>query len=100
MGGLVGAMDFFTSPDGIICLVAGAVLGALAAFLIKGRVPGLVWSVVLGAVGGVLGGYFFDWADFMQINDFLDPVIAAVVGAAVLLGIASLFSRREATPQV
>jgi uncharacterized membrane protein YeaQ/YmgE (transglycosylase-associated protein family) len=92
-------MDFFTTPDGIICLVTGAVLGALAAFLLAGRVPSLIWSAVIGAVGGVIGGYAFDVADFMQINDFLDPVIAAVVGAAVFLGIASLFVRREATPQ-
>lgn len=96
---LVGAMDFFTTPDGIICLVAGAVFGALAAFLIKGRVPSLIWSIVIGAVGGVLGGYVFDVVDFMQINDFLDPIIAAAVGAVILLAIASFFVRREATPQ-
>ena len=93
---MVGAMDFCTSPDDIICLITGAVLGALAAFVIKDRGPGLVWSIVIGAVGGVLGGYIFDVIDFMQINDFLDPVIAAAVGAAIVLGIAALLVRRPA----
>ena len=86
-------MEFFSTPDLYICLIVGAVVGLIAWQLMKDRVPGLLGDVLIGMVGGVLGGYLFDWLDFMNIGDVLDPIIAAVVGSVVLLGIASLFRR-------
>jgi uncharacterized membrane protein YeaQ/YmgE (transglycosylase-associated protein family) len=90
---LVGALDFFTSPDGIICLIVGAIVGGAAIQLLKGWGIGLVGNLVLGAIGGVIGGYAFDVANIIDVGDYADPVIAAIVGAVILVGIVGVVRR-------
>ena len=89
----VGALDFFTSPDGIICLIAGAIVGGLAMQLRKGWGIGLVGNIIAGAIGGVISGYVFDTINVIDVGDYADPVIAAIVGAAILVGIVGLLRR-------
>jgi uncharacterized membrane protein YeaQ/YmgE (transglycosylase-associated protein family) len=86
-------MDFFVTVDFIICLIVGAVVGLLAGQVIKGKGLGLIGNIVVGIVGGVAGGWAFDVLDFMDIGDVLDPIIAGVVGAVILLAIASAIRR-------
>ena len=45
--------------------------------LLKGWGIGLVGNLVLGAIGGVIGGYAFDVANIIDVGDYADPVIAA-----------------------
>lgn len=87
---IVGAMDFFTSPDGIICLITGAIIGGAISQFLQGWKLSLVMSIIVGAIGGVIGGYIFDLINIIDVGDYADPIIAAVVGAAVVLGLARL----------
>jgi uncharacterized membrane protein YeaQ/YmgE (transglycosylase-associated protein family) len=86
-------LDFATSPDGIICLLVGAIVGVVATQMLQGKGLGLVGSIVLGAVGGVISGYLFDLINIMDVGDYADPIIAAVIGSVVVLGVASLLRR-------
>lgn len=86
----IGALDFFTTPDGIICLLVGAIVGAAASQLRKGWGLGLVGNLITGAIGGVISGYVFDTINVIDVGDYADPVIAAIVGAVILVGIVGL----------
>ncbi|RIK52004.1 MAG: GlsB/YeaQ/YmgE family stress response membrane protein [Chloroflexi bacterium] len=49
-------------------------------------------------VGGVLGGFIFDWINILDIGDLLDPLIAGALGAAVLLALAGFVRPAAPTP--
>lgn len=87
------ALDFFTSPDVLLCLITGAVIGALAGQILPGRGLGLIGNIVLGAVGGAVGGFAFDLANIIDVGDVMDPIIAAAVGSGIVLAIASALRR-------
>jgi uncharacterized membrane protein YeaQ/YmgE (transglycosylase-associated protein family) len=90
-------MEFFSTVDFLICMIVGVVVGLLAWQVMKGSRLGLIGSILAGLVGGGIGGWLFDVLDFMDIGDVLDPVIAALVGASVLLTIAFLLWRPQST---
>jgi uncharacterized membrane protein YeaQ/YmgE (transglycosylase-associated protein family) len=86
-------MEFFGTVDLVICLVVGAVAGLLAHPIVKPRGFGPIGSGLVGLVGGGVSGWLFDLGDFMQIGDVLDPVIAGLVGAIVLVAIVGAVKR-------
>jgi uncharacterized membrane protein YeaQ/YmgE (transglycosylase-associated protein family) len=86
-------MEFFATVDFAICLIVGVVVGLLARQLMKGGGYGLLGNALIGLVGGVVGGWAFDYLDFMDIGDLLDPIIAGVVGSVLLLAIAGVIRR-------
>lgn len=71
-------------------LVAGLIIGLLARLLLPGRQHiGLLWTLVLGVVGSLVGGTIanaLDTGDIWELN-FLG-FVAAVVAAVVLLALA------------
>lgn len=85
-------LDFATSPDGIICLIVGAIIGAIATQVWR-KGLGMLGNIVLGAVGGVLSGYLFDLVNIMDVGDYADPIIAAVIGAVIVLAVANMLRR-------
>jgi uncharacterized membrane protein YeaQ/YmgE (transglycosylase-associated protein family) len=76
-------------------IILGGLAGWLAGQLTKGRGSGCIVNVILGIVGGVVGGWLFD---LMRINlgglGLIGSFITAVIGAAVLIWIGQLLSRR------
>ena len=68
-------------------IVAGLVIGLLARLLLPGRQKiGLVWTLVLGVVGSVIGGTIANLigsGDIMEL-DFLGFVFAVVASVALL----------------
>ncbi len=96
--GLFGSLDFFAGVDVFVCLGIGAVLGWLAGPFMRGGGYGLVVNIVIGAVGGVLGGFIFDWINILDLGDLLDPLIAGALGAVVVLAIASVLRPAAPTP--
>ena len=90
----------------ILDLIAWIVLGAIAGWLagvILGAGLGVIGTVVLGIVGAVLGGFLASalglptgGAEAGELN--LVSIIVAVIGALIVVGIASLVTgRRTAT---
>ena len=71
-------------------IVAGLIIGLLARLILPGKQHiGLLWTLVLGVVGSVIGGTIANAVgsgDIMELNVF--GFICAVVAAVVLLAIA------------
>lgn len=71
-------------------LVAGLIIGLLARLLLPGKQKiGLLWTLVLGVAGSVIGGTIanaIDTGDIMELN-FIG-FVAAVVSAVGLLAVA------------
>ena len=68
-------------------IIAGLIIGLLARLLLPGRQRiGLLWTLVLGLVGSVIGGTIanlLDSGDVMELN-ILGFVCAVVVSVALL----------------
>jgi uncharacterized membrane protein YeaQ/YmgE (transglycosylase-associated protein family) len=68
-------------------LVAGLIIGALARLLVPGRQSiGILWTLVLGAVGSVIGGTLanlINAGSVFELN-FVGFVAAVVVSVALL----------------
>jgi uncharacterized membrane protein YeaQ/YmgE (transglycosylase-associated protein family) len=68
-------------------LVAGLIIGALARLLVPGRQKiGLLWTLVLGVVGSVIGGTLANAigaGSIFELN-FIGFIAAVVVSVAVL----------------
>jgi uncharacterized membrane protein YeaQ/YmgE (transglycosylase-associated protein family) len=71
-------------------IVAGLIIGLLARLILPGRQHiGLLWTLVLGVVGSVIGGTIANAigsGDIMELNVF--GFICAVIAAVVLLAVA------------
>jgi uncharacterized membrane protein YeaQ/YmgE (transglycosylase-associated protein family) len=71
-------------------IVAGLVIGLLARLVLPGRQRiGLLWTIVLGVLGAVIGGTIANLigsGDIMELNVF--GFIVAVIVAVVLLSAA------------
>jgi uncharacterized membrane protein YeaQ/YmgE (transglycosylase-associated protein family) len=77
-------------------IVVGLIAGWLAGLVMKGGGFGLIGNIVVGAIGGLLGGfiasYFFHVGDPMSgIN--LPSILIAFLGAVLLLFVVRLFRR-------
>ncbi len=77
-------------------IVVGLIAGFLAGLVVKGRGFGLIWDIVIGVFGGLLGGWIatglFHWGNLTGIN--LYSILIAFGGAVLLLAISRLFRRR------
>jgi uncharacterized membrane protein YeaQ/YmgE (transglycosylase-associated protein family) len=74
-------------PDMIGFLVAGLIIGLLARLLVPGRQKiGLLWTLVLGVVGSVIGGTLANLihaGSIFELN-FIGFVAAVVVSVGLL----------------
>lgn len=77
----------------LILLLVGLVAGYLAGLIWKGGGFGLLWNTVIGVIGSFLGGFIFR-ALGISFHGLIGSVIAALVGALVLLWIVSLVKKR------
>lgn len=68
----------------IVWIIVGGIAGFLASKVITGKGMGLLWDVVVGIVGGLLGGWLAGIAGFAATNIFIE-IVVAFVGAAILL---------------
>lgn len=87
------SVEYLMSIDSILAMVSGAVIGLLIAQLLKEWSFGLLLSLLLGLVGGLFGGATFNMLDVMDIGDYADPIIAGVIGSAVVLLVAGAIRR-------
>lgn len=79
-------------------LLIGLVAGWLASLVVKGNGSGLVMNLVLGVIGGLLGGRILSWFGVLAVGTF-GSLVAALVGAVVLLWIAAAINKRKHNTQ-
>lgn len=77
----------------ILYLLFGAVAGWLAGLLVKGGGFGLIGNIIIGIIGGFIGGWLMSLAHIQKAG-LLWELIVAVIGAAVLLFVISLFKKK------
>lgn len=82
----------------IAWIVMGLIAGFAASKLVEHRGKGLLLDIVLGVAGALVGGFMFRLIGSPGITGFnLWSVFVSMMGAVILLGISSLFSRRRWT---
>ena len=85
----------------IVALIIGGIIGWLASIVMRTNAQqGMLLNIVVGIVGSLLGSFLlggFFGADGNILNSPLDggTLLAAFVGALLLLAIVNLFTRRS-----
>ena len=72
--------------DWIYIILVGAVAGWLGSFLFKGSGSGLIWNVLLGVIGAIVGGWIFDKLN-IQVEGLTGSILTAAIGAFTILWI-------------
>ncbi|MBQ9570745.1 MAG: GlsB/YeaQ/YmgE family stress response membrane protein [Prevotella sp.] len=79
--------------EGIIGgIIVGIIAGFLAGKIMRGEGFGCLWNCILGVIGGVVGGWLFNILN-ISWGGTVGVVGTAVVGAVVVLWIASFFKK-------
>ena len=77
----------------IIWIVFGALVGWVASMLMESS-GGLIWDVVVGIVGAVIGGFVMSLLGAGGVNGFnLYSFVVALVGACILIAIVRAIRR-------
>ena len=76
----------------IISLLLGCLAGFFAGKLMKGGGFGIIVNCVLGLLGGALGGWLFESLG-ISLGGLLGQLATAIIGAAIILWIASFFKK-------
>ena len=76
----------------LLSVVIGCLAGFIADKLMRGGGFGIIINLLLGIIGGVVGGWLFQQLN-VSWGGLLGQLGTAVVGAVVILFIASLFRK-------
>lgn len=76
----------------IIFIAIGCLAGFLAGKIMRGGGFGFVLNSVLGIIGGLVGGWLLSLLN-ISWGGLIGQIGTAVIGAVVVLAIASLFSK-------
>jgi uncharacterized membrane protein YeaQ/YmgE (transglycosylase-associated protein family) len=77
----------------IVMIVVGAIAGWLAGKIVRGFGFGLLWNIVIGIVGAVIGVWLLRQLGFVPFAGFVGSIVNATIGAVVLLFIVGLIRR-------
>ena len=71
----------------LLWIVFGAIVGWLASVIMKSG-GGLMWDIVVGIVGAVLGGFVMNLLGYGDVNGFnLYSFLVALLGACILVAV-------------
>lgn len=71
----------------LLWIIFGALVGWIAS-AIMGSSGGLLWDIVVGIVGAVLGGFIMSFFGYGDVNGFnLYSFFVAILGACVLIAL-------------
>lgn len=70
--------------DWIYIILVGALAGWLGSFLFRGSGSGLIWNVILGVIGAIVGGWIFAKLN-IQVSGLKGSILTAAIGAFVVL---------------
>ncbi|HET9664931.1 MAG TPA: GlsB/YeaQ/YmgE family stress response membrane protein [Burkholderiales bacterium] len=74
-------------------LIVGAIAGWLAGQIVRGFGFGLIWNIVLGIVGALIGGWLLAQLGFAPFPGFIGSIVNATIGAVILLVIVGFIRR-------
>lgn len=74
-------------------IIVGLIAGFLAGKIMRGGGFGLILNLLLGLVGGAVGGWLFGLLGISTSGGWIGETITGVVGAIVVLWVASLFKK-------
>jgi uncharacterized membrane protein YeaQ/YmgE (transglycosylase-associated protein family) len=77
----------------IIMLIVGAIAGWLAGQIVRGFGFGLLWNIVIGIVGALIGVWLLQQLGFMPFSGFIGSIVNATIGAVVMLVIVGFIRR-------
>jgi len=77
----------------IIMLVIGAIAGWLAGVIWSGYGFGLIGNIIVGILGAIIAGILLP--SFFSFDTIIGQIVAATIGAVILLFLISLVSRRR-----
>jgi len=77
----------------LLFIVIGCLAGFLAGKLMRGGGFGLIVNLILGVLGGIFGGWVLGLLGVNLGMGIIGQLITAVIGAALILFIASLFKK-------
>lgn len=67
-------------------IVMGLVAGVVAQFILPGKAPGgWIWTIVLGIIGSLVGGFIGQQLGWGTVNDFHPGSLALAIGGSVLV---------------
>lgn len=69
-------------------IITGAIIGWLAGLIIRGSGFGLLWNILIGIGGAFTGKFLFSLIGW-QTTNLIGQIAAGVIGAIVLLWIAT-----------
>lgn len=79
----------------LFLIVFGAIVGVLASWIMGGGY-GLIWDIVLGIVGSLLGGWIMNLFGKSGVTGFnLYSVLVGVLGAIILIAIVRAFHHQR-----
>ena len=69
----------------IIWIIFGAIVGFIASN-IMGKGEGLLWDIILGIVGAIVGGFIMNLFGYAGVTGFnLYSTVVAVIGAIIVI---------------
>ena len=77
----------------LLSIVIGCLAGFIAGKLMRGGGFGIIINLILGIIGGAVGGWLFQLLG-VSWGGLLGQLGTAVVGAVIVLFVASLFKRK------
>ena len=73
-------------------LIIGLIAGWLAELIMKGKGAGLIVNLIVGIIGAYIGGFVFRYLG-LPVHGLIWSLVAAVVGAVILLFVVGLFKK-------
>lgn len=67
-------------------IVVGLVAGGLARWIVKDSRTGCIYTMIIGVLGALIGGFLMSLVDEEGIDDFsLRTIVVAAIGSVLLL---------------
>lgn len=66
-------------------IIVGIIAGWLAGLIMKGDGYGLLWDMILGIAGAVVGGWLFSLLGLSATGGMVGSIIVATIGAVFLI---------------
>ena len=74
-------------------IIVGIVAGFLASKVMKGKGFGLIFNLLVGVGGAILGGWLFGQFGISVVTGLVSTLITALIGAIVLLFIINILKK-------